>query len=213
MSRNLMSFCLLVTVSLLGIFLVLSTGTAYAEAQKGLIDINTASEKELESIKGIGPAMSKKIVAGRPYKSVEELSKAGIPAKTIESIKPYIKVGTQPSAPAPASKPSTTQSVPTVKDAQTKQQVPASSQKSATPSEPTSKTASKPTTAGKLASGQTVNINTATKEQIESLPGIGPAKAQAIINGRPYAKPEDIMKVKGIKEGTYKKIKDLITVN
>jgi competence protein ComEA len=37
-------------------------------------------------------------------------------------------------------------------------------------------------------------------------------KAQAIIDGRPYEKIEDIMKVKGIKQGEFNKIKDLITV-
>lgn len=68
-----------------------------------------------------------------------------------------------------------------------------------------------PSTA-KLAPGEKVNINTATKEKLGALPGIGPAKAQAIIDGRPYAKPEDIMKVKGIKKGIYDKLKDLITV-
>ena len=55
-------------------------------------------------------------------------------------------------------------------------------------------------------------INTATKEQLEALPEIGPVKAQAIIDGRPYQKPEDVMKVKGIKEGIYGSIKDYITV-
>ena len=37
-------------------------------------------------------------------------------------------------------------------------------------------------------------------------------KAQAIIDGPPYQKTEDIMKVKGIKQGEFNKIKDLITV-
>jgi len=37
-------------------------------------------------------------------------------------------------------------------------------------------------------------------------------KAQAIIDGRPYEKIEDIMKVKGIQQGEFNKIKDLITV-
>ena len=64
----------------------------------------------------------------------------------------------------------------------------------------------------KLAPGQNVNINTASKEQLDALPGIGPVKAHAIIDARPYQKIEDIMKVKGIKQGEFNKIKDLITV-
>ena len=63
-----------------------------------------------------------------------------------------------------------------------------------------------------LAPGERVNINTASKEKLEALPGIGPGKAQGIIDGRPYNTPEDVMKVKGIKQGIYNKIKDQITV-
>jgi len=62
-----------------------------------------------------------------------------------------------------------------------------------------------------------VNINTATKEQLDALPGIGPVKAQAIIDYRnangPFKTPDDIMKVKGIKEGEFAKIKDQIAVS
>ena len=57
-----------------------------------------------------------------------------------------------------------------------------------------------------------VTIVTATEAQLDKLPEIGPVKAKAIIAGRPYKTPEDIMKVKGIKEGIYNKIKDNITV-
>ena len=58
-----------------------------------------------------------------------------------------------------------------------------------------------------------MNINTASKEQLDALPEIGPVKAQTIIDGRPYKKIEDIMKVKGIKQGTFDKIRDHITVD
>ena len=52
---------------------------------------------------------------------------------------------------------------------------------------------------------------------MDALPGIGPVKAQAIIDYRsangPFKSPADIMKVKGIKEGEFGKIKDQISVS
>jgi competence protein ComEA len=62
-----------------------------------------------------------------------------------------------------------------------------------------------------------VNINTATKEELDALPGIGPVKAQAIIDYRnangPFKSPQDVMKVRGIKEGEFGKIRDQISVS
>lgn len=62
-----------------------------------------------------------------------------------------------------------------------------------------------------------ININTASEAQLCDIPGIGATRAAAIAayresNGR-FQKPEDIMKVNGIKEGVYEKIKDSISVN
>src|SRR5437868_3804149 len=61
-----------------------------------------------------------------------------------------------------------------------------------------------------------VNINTATKEELDALPEIGPVKAQAIVDYRkangPFKTPEDIMKVSGIKEGIFGKVKGMISV-
>jgi len=58
-----------------------------------------------------------------------------------------------------------------------------------------------------------VNMNTASKDELDVLPGIGPVKAQAIIEGRPFKTIDDIKKVKGIKDGEFGKIKDMITVD
>jgi competence protein ComEA len=61
-----------------------------------------------------------------------------------------------------------------------------------------------------------VDINTATLEQLDTLPEIGPITAQNIIDFRnansPFARIEDIQDVKGIGAVTFEKIKDLITV-
>jgi competence protein ComEA len=61
-----------------------------------------------------------------------------------------------------------------------------------------------------------VDINTATTAEMETLPGIGPKTAESIVEYReangPFESIEDIMDVPGIGEGTFEKIKDLITV-
>ncbi len=70
--------------------------------------------------------------------------------------------------------------------------------------------------AGAAPGGAKVNLNTATAEQLDTLPGVGPVTAQAILgwretNGR-FASVDDLLDVKGIGEATLAELRDLVVV-
>jgi len=170
------------------------------------VNLNTADEKTIAGAKVVGDKLAKELVKNRPYKTWEEVSKVkGVGSgKKLESLKKVLKLSEGVGAPAAAGAAAGASA--------------GSGKTSAVsePSSPSKKSSSSSSSSSKLAPGTKININTATKEQLDALPEIGPVKAQAIVdyrtaNGK-FASPEDIMKVPGIKEGTFAKIKDYVVV-
>jgi competence protein ComEA len=156
------------------------------------VNINSADEATLETLPGIGPAVAKAIIAGRPFESVDDLDRVrGLGKRRIDALRSRVTTGGAATAASEKTK------------AATKKAMARGAGKSASGSTKSSV---------KLEPGQKVDLNTATKEELDALPGIGPVKAQAIIDARPFKTIEDVMKVKGIKEGEFGKIKDLISV-
>ena len=191
------SFCRLALGVIVAVAaLAFSLGNAQAQAQKALVDINTATQQELEAVKGVGAATAKKIIAGRPYKSLDELTKAGLSAKKIAPLKPYLTAGGAPATPAltPAAekkpKAAAAAKPPAGQEAAAGKQTPASTPAAAAP----------------------VDLNMADQKALESLPGIGPALAKKIMEGRPYQSVDDLSRIKGMNKSKIEAIKDKVTV-
>ncbi len=64
-----------------------------AKSPQGSLDVNTATERELQFVRGIGPVLAARIIAGRPYETVDDLLKVkGIGPKKLEKIRSYFVV-------------------------------------------------------------------------------------------------------------------------
>jgi competence protein ComEA len=75
---------------------------------------------------------------------------------------------------------------------------------------PGSPTATAPSTTGKAVTGGLLDINSASAEELDALPGVGPARAKAIIANRPYVGKDDLVNRKIIPQNVYNQIKDKI---
>jgi competence protein ComEA len=190
------------------------------------VDLNTASENDLEELPGVGEATAKKIIAGRPYKSVSGLSKAGVNEAEIEKLKGLV-TASEPKEPAKSEAKSTdkgkasdngkaadngkmtggSKTADADKDKSSKMD--AKSGKDAM-AKSTDKPAGKMAPADKMTAK--IDLNSASEKELEQLPQIGPITATKIINGRPYKSVEDLSKA-GVSDAEIAKIKSLVKVS
>ena len=122
---------------------------AAAPAPAARIDLNRATERQLQELPGIGPARAKAIIAARPIATPADLvTKKVLSQGVLDGIKDRVALA---------------------------------------------------------------NINHSTEaEMIEALPGIGDVRAAAIVAGRPYTKPDDLVSKGVLTEDLFSRIKDLV---
>jgi competence protein ComEA len=164
------------------------------------VDLNAADRAELLQIPGIGPGLADAILSHRQtagrFDRVENLADVkGIGTKTLDKLRPWVKVsepppgfvarGQEPAVERLARKPSAER--PAV-------------------SAPIGK---------KLAPGETLDVNAATADELQRLPGIGPALAGRIVaerEKRPFASADELRRVSGIGPKTLDKLRPFVVV-
>ncbi len=164
-------------------------------APREVIDLNDADVVDLRLIPGVGETLASRIVQRRetvgPYRSVEELRQVkGVGPAMLERMRPYLRIG--PSTEEPMLPPRVV--------------------RGAAPDRPAPEPAQgkkKPAPAGKI------NVNTATLQQLRTLPGIGPTLSARIVEARekqPFRSVDDLRRVKGIGVKTLARLREFVTV-
>lgn len=165
-----------------------------------LTDLNTADQKELAQVPGVGSKMAEAIADHRrlhgPFKSVDELKNVrGVGPITFEKVRDKFRVG--PVVQPPAADVPVSPQPPVPAPAPSAPRPAATGAKKIQPGEPP------------------INVNTATTDELQRLPGVGPVTAQAIIatrTAKPFETVNDLDKVKGIGPKTLEKLRPFVTI-
>lgn len=164
------------------------------------IDLNSAPERELVQVPGLGPKLAENIVQHRQqygsFQSVDQLQEVhGIGLITLEKVRPYVCVGGN-SGPKVSHTP-TVASPAVASPEPLPRPMPASGVKKIQPGEPP------------------INVNSASAHDLQRLPGIGPVLAQNIIMARalrPFEHIDELDRVKGIGPKTLEKLRPFVVV-
>lgn len=170
--------------------LLLAVWVLIGQAWAG-VNINAADAEELKTLPGIGDTKAAAILAYRaqhgPFTSVDQLGDvSGIGPATIEKLRPLVEIGAGGAKAEGGAKPAGG--------------VQADGGGAAPAAGPV---------------GPTVNINTASAEELDALPGIGATKAAAIIADRaangPFGSCDDLGRITGIGPATVEKLRPQCT--
>lgn len=179
------------------------------QAARILVDLNTADERVLEGLPGIGAERARAILEARlrlgGFRSLEELATVrGIGDATLERLRPLVTLGPPPHDAEPTGTTATGADDPPARPTPPPYVAP----------HPTAPPA--PALAAPTPHHGPININTAGVEELSLLEGIGEGKARAIIQHRqqhgPFRSPQDLLLVRGIGEKTLARNIHRITV-
>ncbi len=173
------------------------------------VNVNTASKEELESLKDIGPVKAQAIVDYRaqhgPFRSLEDLDKVkGIGKATLAAIRKDVTFSGENSGLAPMKR-----------DNRAEDRSDARAQRGEAMNAPErvaqrEEVREQKRVAANEHRAAVLDINRATEQELRDLPGVGAARARAIVNGRPYRSKDELVAKRILPENIYNGVKDHI---
>ena len=178
------------------------------------IDLNTADAAALQTLPGVGPATAREIIAARPFSSVNDLEKvSGIGPARLADIRDHVTVSRARANEKKSERAASKSKADTAPNSRTAQ---ADRKATSTDRDRGTRDANNPgpsTSRNARTSSARIDVNTADAATLETLPGVGPTIAQAIVSSRPFASVDDLSRVPGIGEARLAELRDHVTVS